>query len=137
MSMRNAFAATLAVLTLSLAGCGGTEVYTADKTMVYRDSIYNVSNVRVFTARNEAVIGDQQTVDLKGYDKSQFNALLAQNPSVFVRQVFMLDDIEMVYQAQSVASWKDYDRMNNRFEGATKDLTRFLADKNDTQLKLK
>ena len=44
----------LAVIMLSLAGCGRTKVYTADKTVVYRDSIYNMSTVKKIGAREEA-----------------------------------------------------------------------------------
>ena len=105
--------------------------------MVYRGSVYNVSNVVVFTTRNEAVSADKQVTDLRGFDKKQFNQLLDQEQSVFVRQVFMLDDREVVYQAQDVDSWSDFNKMNKRFESAAKDFTKFLADKKKTQLKLK
>ncbi len=54
------------LIAASLVVCGSTKVYTADKTVVYKESVYNVSNVKVFTAKNEAVLADKSTVDLKG-----------------------------------------------------------------------
>jgi hypothetical protein len=127
----------LIILAASLTACGSTKVYTADKTVVYKDSVYNVSNVKVFTAKNEAVLADKSTVDLKGMDKKSFEALLDKEKSVFVRQGFQLDDNELVYQATTVDSWSDYNKMANRLESAQKDLTKFLGDKKQTQLKLK
>lgn len=127
----------LVLIAASLVGCGSTKVYTADKTMVYKDSVYNVSNVKVFTVKNEAVLADKSTVDLKGMDKKGFNALLDKEQSVFVSQGFMLDQDELVYQATNVDSWSDLNKMNNRFSSAHKDLTKFLGDKKKTQLKLK
>lgn len=126
------------LLAVSLSGCGSTKVYTADKTVVHKDNVYNVSNVKIFSPRNEAVLADKSTVNLKGMDKKAFETLLAENSnSVFVRQSFMLDADEMVYQAGNVSKWSDFDKMNKRFSSAQKDLTKFLADKKKTQLKLK
>jgi hypothetical protein len=127
----------LVVLAASLTACGSTKVYTADKTVVYRDAIYNVSHVKVFKPTNEAVLADKSTVELRGMDKKGFNALLDKEKSVFVRQAFMLDQDELVYQATNVDSWNDFNKMNKRFNSASSDLTKFLADKKKTQLKLK
>jgi hypothetical protein len=127
----------LVLIAASLVGCGSTKVYTADKTVVYKDSVYNVSNVKIFTVKNEAVLADKSTVDLKGMDKKGFNALLDKEKPVFVSQGFMLDQDELVYQASNVKSWSDLNKMNKRFSSAHKDLTKFLGDKKKTQLKLK
>lgn len=127
----------LVILAASLTACGSTKVYTADKTMVYKDAIYNVSNVRIFKPTNQAILADKSTVELRGMDKREFNALLDKEKSVFVRQGFMLDQDELVYQATNVDSWSDFNKMNKRFNSANSDLTKFLADKKKTQLKLK
>jgi len=127
----------LVILAASLTACGGTKVYTADKTVVYKDAIYNVSNVRIFKPVNQAVMADKSTVELKGMDKKAFNALLDKEKSVFVRQGFMLDQDELVYQATTVDSWSDFNKMNKRFSSAGSTLTKFLGDKKKTQLKLK
>lgn len=137
--LRMAGVAVLAVfVAFTLASCGSTKVYTADKTVVYRESIYNVSNVQVLTRKSEGVISDDQVIDLSGTEKRGFNDLLDQHGGeIFVRQAFMLDDQELVYQAQKVGSWSDFSRMNKKFEGAAKDMQKFLADAKKTQLKLK
>jgi hypothetical protein len=125
------------VLVLSLAGCGSTKVYTADKTIVYHESVYNVSNVKVFTRKNVAVMPDLSTVNLANLDESGFNQLLASGSTVTVQQGFLLDDIELVYQQATVSSWKEFNKLNKRFMSASKDLNKFLADSKKTQLKLK
>jgi hypothetical protein len=129
--------ALILIAAASLTACGSTKVYTADKTIVYQNAIYNVSNVKVFKPTSEGDVGQGQTVDLIGMDKSKFNALLKAHPSIQVTQAFMLDDQEMVYQKGTVKSWSDLNKMNNRFKDAGQDITKFLADKKKTQLKLK
>ncbi len=127
----------LVLIAASLVGCGSTKVYTADKTVVYKDSVYNVSNVKVFTVKNEAVLADKSAVSLKGMDKKGFTALLDKEKQVFVRQGFQLDSDELLYQAANVDSWSAYSKMTSRLESAQKNLTKFLGDKKKTQLKLK
>ena len=133
--LRTAFACMAAVL---LVACGGTKVYTVDKTVVHNQTIYNVSNVFVFSTRNQAVLSGDELVDLGGMDKRQFNSFLEANGGeVFVRQVFVFDDRDLVYQAQKVPSWKEFNKMNKRYESAAKKLRKFLGDKKETQLELK
>jgi hypothetical protein len=127
----------LLIVAVSLTGCGSTKVYTADKTVVYRDSIYNVSNVKVFSPKNEGDVGQAQPVDLSSMDKKQFESLLKEHPSIQVTQGFMMDDQELVYQRQQVTSWSQFNKMTGKFQSANKSLTKFLADKKKTQLKLK
>ena len=50
---------------IALIGCGGTKVYTADKTITYRDSMYNMSNVQKITAREEALLPSGEVVNLR------------------------------------------------------------------------
>lgn len=136
--LRRSLAVTaLALLALSLAGCGSTKVYTADKTVVYQESVYNVSNVKVFTRKNVAVLADGSTASLANIDEDGFNRLLAGNSAVAVQQGFLLDDIELVYQQASVTTWKEFHKLNKRFMSASKDLNKFLANSKKTQLKLK
>lgn len=124
------------VIAVVSASCGGTKVVTASKTIVYREAIYNVSNTNVVTRKTVGVVGDDETIELGDMDKRGFNALRDQHGNVFVRQSFFLDDKEMVYQAQRVDSWSDFNRMAKRFDGAAKDVRKFLADGKKTQLRL-
>ncbi len=131
-------AGCMVVVSIVLAGCGSTtHIYSADKTLVYGDSVYNVSGAKVITARTDGVISDAETIDLKGTDKARFNDLLKQNGSVLVRQTISMDGRDLVYQAKSVSSWSDFDRMNKQFSSATASIHKFLADESQTQLKLK
>jgi hypothetical protein len=114
-----------------------TKVYNTDKTIVYRDSIYNVSNVKVFTARTDGVVSNTQTIPLKGMDKKQFNEILKEHNPILVRQAILVDDTEIVYQAKNVDSWSQFNKMNNQFTKSAKSVQKFLADKKATQLKLK
>lgn len=126
------------VVALLVAACGGTKVYTIDKTVVHNQTIYNVSNVFVFSMRNQAVLSGDELVDLGGMEKREFNSFLKANGGeVFVRQVFVFDDRDLVYQAQRVSSWKEFNKMNGRYESAAKKLRKFLGDKKETQLILK
>ncbi|KAA9134007.1 hypothetical protein F3N42_00185 [Marinihelvus fidelis] len=133
------FAAVLVAVLLaaSLHGCGSTKVYSANKTVVYRDNIYNVSDVKLFSHTSEAVFPGDSNVDLDNIEKRAFESLLEDhNDEVFVRQSFTFDDQAVVYQAQNVDSWSDFERMNRRFDDALEDLREFLADEKETQLEL-
>lgn len=129
----------LSACVLSLGACGraNVKVYNTDKTVVYGDNLYNVSNIKVFSPSTEAVISATKSTSLKGVDKKQFNEMLKQHKSILVRQVIKLDDQELVYQARQVDSWSKFDKMNKQFSSATSSLQKFLADKKQTQLKLK
>lgn len=97
-----AFSLMVALFTVA---CGSSKVLTAGKTIYYRETIYNVSTTKIFTRKNEAILSDKSTVNLADMDKKRFNALLDQHGGeLFVRQSFMLDDQELVYQAQEVDS---------------------------------
>jgi len=93
---------------LLLASCGSTKVYNNDKTIVYRDSIYNVSTVRQIKTTNTGKLSDDSSIDLKGANKKKIQSLLKENDSVYVRMAFQLDDQEMLYRAKSVDNWSDY-----------------------------
>lgn len=137
-TFRNCVVLALAVFTAAtLTACGGTKVMTASKTIVYRDAIYNVSNTNVLTRKTEGIVSEDQVLDLDNVDEDAFEDILQEHQEVFVRQSFMLDETELVYQAMNVDNWNDYRRMDRRFDGAAKDVQKFLAKGKETQLKLK
>ena len=125
------------VTLLLLASCGSTKVYNNDKTIVYRDSMYNVSTVRQISSTTSGKLSDDSTIDLKGADKKKIQSLIKENGSVYVRMAFQLDDQEMLYRAKSVDNWSDYSRMQKDFEKANKQITSLLGDKKKMQLKLR
>ena len=127
----------LAICMAALIGCGSTKVYTADKTVVYRDSIYNMSTVKKIGAREEARTPAGEVVNLGNMDKGELKDFFKENPGSMVSMIFDLDEQEMVYLRMEVDSHSEYSRLQSRFEKALKDLTKFMGDKKETQLKLK
>ena len=121
---------------LLLTACGGTKVYNNDKTVVYRDAVYNVSKVKQITSKMTGKLADDSSVNLAGADRKQIEAYLKQGP-MYVRMAFGLDDQEMLYRASSVTKWSEYNSMLKSFESARKQITSLMGDKKKMQLKLK
>jgi hypothetical protein len=122
---------------LTLAGCGSTKVYTADKTILYNGSLYNLGNVQHIGTRVEGNLPDGQVIDLRNKDKKAIDAALSENSPLMVSAVFELDGRDMIYQRARIKSYSDYSKMVKRFDRAQSDIARFMADKKKTQLKLK
>ena len=122
---------------LALGGCGGTKVYSTDKTIVYRDSIYNMGNVQRIGSRIDGQLADGTNVNMTNMDKKAVEGLLDDNDEILVSMYVEMDDREMVYLRQRVSRYSDYNKMKKRHEGALKDISKFMADKKKTQLKLK
>lgn len=129
--------ALAAIGMLFLAGCGSTKVYTADKTIVYNGSLYNISNVQRIGSRIEGSLPDGSTVNMKNLDKKGVQALFKQHSEIMVSTIVEMDDEEMIYQRIRVKNVSDYNKMVKRFDGALNDISKFMADKKKTQLKLK
>jgi len=139
---RRRFGRTLVLISsimtlLLLAGCGGTKVYNVNKTVVYRDSMYNVSDVKQIRSNISGKLSDENTFNLYGADRKQIEAYLKENGSVYVRMSFDLDGEEMLYRATTVEKWSEYSRMQKDFEKAGKQIASLLAAKKTTQLKLR
>ena len=121
---------------LLLTACGGTKVYNNDKTVVYRDAVYNISKVKQITSKTTGKLADDSSVNLAGADRKKIEAYLKQGP-MYVRMAFGLDDQEMLYRASSVTKWSEYNSMLKSFESAKKQITSLMGDKKKMQLKLK
>ena len=119
------------------AGCGGTKVYTVDKTITYRDAMYNMSNVQKISGREEAKLEDGTVVNLRNKDKKEVEKFFKENDEVLVSMIVDMDQQEMVYLRMNVEKYSDYKRLKSRFDGALKDITKFMGDKKKTQLNLK
>lgn len=127
----------LAACVLSLCGCGSTKVYTADKTVVYNGTIYNLGNVQKVGSRLDGLTPDGTVINLRGKDKKEIEKLLKDNESMMVSAVVELDDQDMVYERRNVTKYSEISSMNKRFDRALNDISKFMADKKKTQLKLK
>lgn len=129
-------AVLLAICMVALIGCGGTKVYNADKTVTYRDSIYNMSNVQKITPREEATLASGETVNLRNKEKKELQQFFQENDEVMVSMYVDMDQADLVYLRMEVESYSEYSRMKSRFDKALKDITKFMGDKKKTQLNL-
>jgi hypothetical protein len=128
----------LALTLFLVAGCGSTKVYENSKTLVVRGTIYNVTDVKMYSSRTEATLNDESVIDVLDYEKKAFNMLLEQNGgSVYIRQSISMDEQKVVYRATPVDSWSDFRSMRSKFNKATDDLQKFLATPSKSQLELK
>lgn len=132
------FAVSIIALTfLSLVGCGSTKVYTADKTIVYNGTIYNLGNVQRVTSRMEGKLPNGDTVNMRTLDKKGVEKLLKDNDEIVVTSAVELDGQDLIYQRGKVSKYSQYSSMKKKFDRALNDITKFMADKKKTQLKLK
>ncbi|MEE4217297.1 MAG: hypothetical protein V2I48_06795 [Xanthomonadales bacterium] len=120
-----------------LIACGGTKVYNVDKTITYRDSLYNMATVRQVSGREEARLENGDVVQLRNKDKKELERFFKENPGTMVSMIVDLDDQEMVYLRMQVKNYSEYSRLKKRFDNALEDITKFMGDKKETQLKLK
>ena len=130
-------AGLLMLCMIALIGCGGTKVYTVDKTVTYRDDMYNMSTVQKISGREEAKLADGSVVNLRNKDKKAMQAYFKENGEVMISMIVDLDQQEMVYLRQKTDSYSTYSKMNSRFDGALKDITKFMGDKKKPQLNLR
>ena len=126
----------LALGMIALAGCGSTKVYTAEKTIVYKESLYNLSGVQQVGSRIDGQAADGSTVNMRSLDKKGVEKLLKDNPDMVVTTLVVMDDNEMVYERRQVKKYSDYSKMEGRLDDAMKDISKFMADGKKTQLKL-
>ncbi|MEJ2535230.1 MAG: hypothetical protein P8008_07140 [Gammaproteobacteria bacterium] len=120
-----------------LSACGGTKVYEATKTVVYRDSIYNLSATRTVTRKTTGKLQNDEVVSLENTDKKAFGALVNDNGPVYVRMSFLFDDAEMPYRANTVKSWKEFSAMQKDFDRAGDQIAKLMKEQKSTQLELR
>lgn len=125
-----------AVMSLLLAGCGSTKVYTADKSLVYRGNLYNLSQVQQIGSKLTAELPTGETIDPGAMDSRAIKSLLKEHDSFTLTSMILLDDKELVYERVNVDSYSDYTKHTKRFTSAKKKLTKFMSDGKATQLKL-
>ena len=127
----------IAVLILALAGCfSSTKVYQTDKTITYKSTLYNMANVQKIDARIMGELPNGDEKDMKGMDKKAVEALLKADSPITVTTAFKMDSQEMVYERRSVKKYSEFSKMVKNFESAGKKISKFMANKKQTQLKL-
>lgn len=124
------------LLAAALAGCGSTKVYTADKTITYRGTLYNMSGVRQVSPLIEVTLPDGSTVDTTRFDKDAVKDLFDSHDELVVATYIVMDGDKVVYERKTVDNRGDYDDLADDLEDAMDDVNDFMADKKDTQLEL-
>ena len=124
-------------LTVLLAACGSTKVYTVQKSVIYNGAMYNVSNVKVMSALVEARLEDGTVLNLAKADKRQFNEYVSKHDALPVRMAISMDGQELVYSSGKIDSFSVFDKKRKDFNKAQVSIQKFMADKKKTQLKLK
>ena len=123
---------------LILVGCfSSTKVYQTDKTIAYDGSLYNMSNVQKISTKIEGVLPNGEVANMKGMEKRAVEALLNQGSPVTVTTAFEMDGQELLYERRNVTKYSQFSSMMSKFESAGKKVSKFMADKKKTQLKLK
>lgn len=126
----------IAILLLGLSACGSTKVYTADKTITYRGSLYNMGSVKKLSSRIEGELPDGSSRDMTGMEKGQVKDILDEHDEIVVSTFVVMDDSDMLYERKKVDSWGDFDDLADDLEDAMEDINDFMGDKKDTQLEL-
>jgi len=137
LSKWSAVFALLAIM-LSLSGCiSSSKSYNAPKNIVYNGSMFNMSTVKAVNSRVEGKLPNGNVQNMKGMKKKDVEALLDQGSPIMVTTALDLDDSEMIYERRSITKYSEFSKMMSRFESAGKKVTKFMANKKATQLKLK
>ncbi len=74
--------------------------------------------------------------NMKGMDKKAVEALLKEDSPIMVTTALKMDGQEMVYERRSVTKYSEFSKMVKNFESAGKKVSKFMANKKSTQLKL-
>jgi len=127
----------ISIAALIISACGSTKIYNNDKTIVYRDNIYNISTVKQIGTDVTAKLTDGRTVNLTRADKKKVQSLLKESGSMFVTMKFELDSDDLVYRTKTVKKYNEYSRMKSDFDSANKKIIKLMGDKKKMQLKLR
>jgi hypothetical protein len=111
-------------------------VLLTQKTVTYRGDLYNVSNVQKIGTRVEGRTPEGKVINMKGMDKRGAGKLLEEHLSLVVTTAFDMDEQEMVYQRSEITKSSEFSKMVSKFDSANKKLSKFMANKKSTQLKL-
>jgi hypothetical protein len=127
----------IVVLILSLAGCiSSTKVYQTDKTITYKGTLYNMSNVQKIDSKVMGKLPNGDEINMKGMNKKAVEALLKEDSPIMVTTALKMDDQELVYERRSVKKYSEFSKMVKNFESAGNKVSKFMAHKKQTQLKL-
>ena len=123
---------------IALPGCiSKTKVYTADKSLVYGNSTYNLANVQRLGTRIEGSVAGGEKIRMDQMGKSEVNELLTEHTSIQVTTSIEMDNKGFNYQNVKVKSYSDFSKAKKNLDSAMGKINKFMANKKSTQLKLK
>jgi hypothetical protein len=123
-------------LVLGASGCGSTKVSTAQKSIAYKDRIYNISLVREVRGVREVILPGGETRNLNSLGDRARRDLFDEYDEFRVRMRVLFDDTELMYFDRSVRNRRDLNALERRFDGAMEEIRRFMANRRQTQLEL-
>jgi hypothetical protein len=124
------------MLVLGISGCGSTKVTTAQKSIAYKDRLYNISVVREVRGVREVILPSGEVRDLTTLGDRARRDLFDEHAAVRVRMKVMFDETELVYFDRSVRNRRDLNELERRFTSAMERIRRFTANRRQTQLDL-
>jgi len=96
-----------------------------------------MSNVQKISTRVEGTLPNGDVKNMKGMDKSAVQALLNQSSPIMVATYVDMDAQEMVYQRTSITKYSQFSSLMKNMNSAAGKISKFMANKKSTQLKLK
>jgi len=135
--MRKTSGIVVAIAVLVLAACGSTKVYTAEKTMTYKGSLYTLTGVSKISSRVDGKTSEGETLDLRSVNKAQFKALVEKHGALDVTTVIDIGEEEIDVENSRVEKYSDLEKMTKKMNSNMKKISDFMAHKKDTQLNLK
>ncbi|TDG12802.1 hypothetical protein E2F43_14665 [Seongchinamella unica] len=124
------------LMSLLVAGCGSTKVYTANKSLVYRGTLYNVTDVQQIGSKVTGELATGEMISPTEMESKAIKSLLKEHDAFTLTTTFLLDDKEVVYERVNVDSYSDYTKHSKRFSSAQKKLIKFMSEAKATQLEL-
>ena len=107
-----------------------------DKTVSYKGTMYNVSNITKTSSRVDGSAGGNEIVGLRSIDKKGFQAYVEEHGSVIVTTVIIFDEDEMVYQNVRVKKYNELQNVIKSIDKAMEQIAKFMGNKKGL-LKLK
>lgn len=126
--------ALVAISLLALAGCGGGNQVTLDKTIAHDGGILNVGQVTSVSPKLEARVGDAQTwTDLTTSKENDIEAWFKGKQSAEARSYIQFDEAQLPLETRVVTSAGQLKDMQNDLENRMDAVDSFMKNK-DKQL---
>ena len=134
--MKRALWGLFGVAVVVAAACGGTKVINEQKTIVYGGNTINVTNVVHIGSKITAKLPNGEINDLTMADEAAVQELLTAHKTLDVTSSLTFDDQSLTYEAKTISSAKELEKMRDNLAKAVKKIQKFMKG-NSRQLKLK